>query len=81
MTKQAQIRGGIAKLTEDRFRQPAESLQWDKNFNSMLAQNIMEYLHSQGVVIRTDVIGEAPQTFIKCDDGYYNLIVAVEPLI
>jgi len=59
MTKQEEIREGMAKLTEDRFRIPAESagLTWDTNFNCMLASNIMEYLHSQGVVMK-----------IKCPD-------------
>ena len=33
MTKQEEIRGGVARLTEDRFRMPAEGagLTWDDN--------------------------------------------------
>lgn len=50
---------GIAMLTEDRFRFPVESvgLDWDGNFNSMLARDILNYLHSQGVGIK-----------VKCPD-------------
>lgn len=38
-----ELREKIARLTEDRFRQPAESagLQWDANFNYMLADEIL----------------------------------------
>ena len=76
MTKQEEIRKGIAKLTEDRFRQPAESagLQWDKSFNSMLAQNILSYLHSQGVCIKVD----KSLTELITEDVTK---VAVEPLV
>lgn len=50
MTKQQEIREGVAKLTEDRFRKPAENagLDWDDNFNRILAGDIINYLHSSG---------------------------------
>ena len=51
MTKQEEIEKGIAELTEDRFRSPAEGagLNWDVSFNRMLARDILRYLHSKGV--------------------------------
>ncbi len=60
MTKQEKVREGIAKLTEDRFRFPAEEagLVWDKNFNYMLASDILSYLHSQGIVIKVAEISD-----------------------
>ena len=56
MTKQEKIREGVASLTRDRFKQPAENagLDWDENFNHYLASDILSYLHSQGVVIKVD---------------------------
>ena len=91
------IREGIAKLTEDRFRLSAESagLTWDADFNLMLARNILEYLHSIGVVRKVD--RELPKYwFDRGKDGYTNQhcipcglqealeregYVAVEPLV
>ena len=89
MTKQEEIRKEIEKLTENRFRPPAESagLQWDKNFNSMLSGDILNYLHSQGVVIQSD--RELPSTFDVNENGISALeykkklagCAFVEPLI
>ena len=76
MTKE-EIWKGIAKLIEDRFKQPAEKagLTWDKNFNYMLASDILSYLHSQEVVIK---VGKPFRTSESVNgDG----LVAVEPLI
>lgn len=83
--KRAEILKGISELTEDRFRGPAEraGLEWDKNFNSALAQNIMENLDSRGVVIKVD-----SKLHIMHRDGLQiaRLVknagyVAVEPLV
>ncbi len=74
MTKQEEIREGIAKLTEDRFRFPAEEagLIWDKNFNYMLASNILSYLHSQGVVIKVDRELPSLTDASRCSPGSYT---------
>ncbi len=56
MSKQDIIGKGIEKLTEDRFRYPAESagLNWDRYFNSMLARDILYYLQSQGGCLKVE---------------------------
>jgi len=60
MSKQEEIQKEIANLTRDRFKYPSESagLDWDENFNYLLAGDILSYLQSQGVVIR--VVQEYP---------------------
>ena len=47
------IREGIEKLMEDRFRPPAEGagLNWDRNFNRLLADEILTFLDANGLRI------------------------------
>jgi len=79
MTKQEEIREG---LTRELARQRVD-LTWESHKGAYQGDvsTLLNYLHSQGVVIKTEVVGEYPKTFVKCDDGYYNLLVAVEPLL
>ena len=96
--KREKIREGIEKLTEDRFRSPAEGagLNWDRSFNRLLAEDILSYLHSQGIVIKVDrelpIVPQAAiapmydKVFLEgINAGQYNMLkagyVAVEPLV
>ena len=94
MSKQEEIRKEIARLTEDRFRFPAENagLKWDANFNRMLANDILSYLHSQGVVIKASeqtiqviLPADGKDTGLKVPYHLSNLgfdnVVVVEPLV
>ena len=67
MTKQEEIKSGISEIAEE---------YWYSSL--MVTRKVLEYLHSQGVVIKVDK--EMPHGTIHCDmlkAGY----VPVEPLI
>ncbi len=81
MTKQGEIREGIAEMTENRFRAPAEEagLAWDKNFNYRLASDILSYLHKQDVVIKVDYYVDG--TEVNCPNCHSAFLDKVESLV